>query len=81
MFGVILRAAPQALLFALLAGVLARIVGPLLDFTLQSPNANQSDLLIAGLQAASDNFLLVGLISLAVVIIARAVLESQIGGY
>lgn len=81
MYGVILRAAPQALFIALLAAVLSRILDPILEFTLESPNAAESDLLISGLQAASENFILVGLISLALVIIARAVLESEIGGY
>lgn len=81
MYGVILRAAPQALFIALLAAVLSRVLDPILEFILASPNAEESDLLISGLQAASENFILVGLIALALVIIARAVLESEIGGY
>lgn len=81
MFGAILRAAPQALFIALLSAVFARVLSPIIDFILQSPNADQNDLLISGLQAASDNFILVGLVALALVLLTRAVLESQIGGF
>lgn len=81
MFGVIIRAAPQALFIALLSAVLARVLDPIIEFTLESPNADENDLLISGLQAAGDNFILVGLIALALVILTRAVIESQVGAY
>lgn len=81
MFGAFARAAPQALFIALLAAILARVLDPILEFTLDSPNATQNDMIIAGLQAASDNFLLVGLIALAVALLARATIEASIGGY
>lgn len=81
MFGTIVRAAPQALFIAFLSAILARVLGPIMDFIMASESANQDDLLISGLTAASDNFIIVGLIALGVVLLARAILEAQIGGY
>lgn len=79
MFGALLRAAPQALFMALLAAVAARVVAPLVD-TMTAGGAQQSDLIVGTLSAASDNMLLVGLVALLVTLVARATIEAQLGG-
>lgn len=80
MFGAILRAAPQALFIALLASVSARITEPLIDFTLDNSPAAKSDMLVSGLQSATDNYLLVGIAALLLALVARAVVEARVGG-
>ena len=79
MFGFIVRAAPQALLFGLLAAALSAVVDPMVDFMTDGP-ATQSDLLVSALTATTDNFVLVGLAALLLTFIGRAVLEARVGG-
>jgi hypothetical protein len=78
MFGALLRAAPQALFMALIAAVLSRILAPLVSFNLNGP-ATQSDLLINTLTTVSGNSLLIGILALLVTLVARAVVEAQLG--
>lgn len=79
MFGALLRAAPQALLIALLTAVFARVVNPLIDVMTDGP-ASSNDMLVSGLNSATSNFILVGLAALVLALIARAVLEARLGG-
>jgi len=77
MFGALLRAAPEALFIALFAAIVARVVDPLKQAALDGP-ATQSDTLIVTLSAATENFILVGLLALLLTLIARATIESQL---
>jgi hypothetical protein len=79
MFGALLRAAPQALFIALLAAITSRVLDPFLSFIAAGP-AETDDLLYSGLESASENFLLVGLLALLVTLVARAVIEARVGG-
>lgn len=76
MFGALLRAAPQSLAFALLAALTAWVVGPMVDVMLGAESAATDDLLIWGLQTATDQFLLVGLFALVASLVARATVEG-----
>lgn len=78
MFGAILRAAPQALFIALLGAVLARVTDPLID-QMVAGGAEEGDLLLKTAQAGTENAVLVGILALLVVLIARAVIEAQMG--
>jgi len=78
MFGALLRAAPQALFVALLGAVTARIMEPLLA-VMVGGSATQNDMLVSGLQSATDNFVLIGVLALLVTLLARAVLEARAG--
>lgn len=81
MYGFILRAAPQALFVALLGAITAKVVGLLAETMLAGP-ATESDLLVSGLTAVSDHYILVGIAALIVTWIGRAVLEARAGrGY
>jgi Mg/Co/Ni transporter MgtE len=77
MLGAIARAAPGALFAAVIAAVLSRALGPLLDIMLEADAATESEPLISGLQAASNNFLLVGIIGLLLTLIGRAIVEAR----
>jgi hypothetical protein len=79
MFGALLRAAPQALFVALLAAVGSRVATPLID-SMTAGSAQQSDLIVGTLTAATDNFLLVGILALLITLVARATIEAQLGG-
>lgn len=81
MYGFILRAAPQALFVALLGAITAKVVGLLAEVMTDGPGT-QSDLLINGLLAVSDHYILVGIAALVVTWVGRAVLEARVGrGY
>jgi hypothetical protein len=79
MFGALLRAAPTALLAALIAAILQRVLNPLLDVMLGGPTASQSDPLIKGLITVGNNSLLIGILSILLALIARAVVEKRVG--
>jgi hypothetical protein len=78
MFGVLIRAGPQALFMALLGAILARILSPLIGFMTAGP-ATEDDLLINALTAVSENYILMGVLALVITILATAVLESRAG--
>lgn len=77
MYGVLVRAAPQAVFVALVSAAGSRVLQPLVDLMLQE--GAKDDLLISGLQTASDNFVLVGILALLLTILAAAVIESRGG--
>jgi len=78
MYGVLFRAGPEALFVGVLGAVFARALGPLVDVMMVE--ANQDDVLISALTAASDNFILVGIIAIMLTVLATAVLEGSVGG-
>jgi len=80
MLGFIARAAPTLLFLALLAAILGRVMSPVLDVILASPNASGNTSFVAGIQAASDpsNILLVGIISILLAGLGRAMLEADL---
>lgn len=80
MLGFIARAAPVVLFLALLAAVLGRVMSPVLDMILASPNASGNTTFVAGMQAASDprNLLLVGIISVLLAALGRAMVEADL---
>jgi hypothetical protein len=79
MFGVLLRAAPQALFIALLAAVMAEVTNPLVD-QMTAGGAEQSDLLVVAVQSGTENAVLVGIVGLVVTLVARATIEARLGG-
>jgi len=80
MYGVLLRAGPQALFISLMAALFARVLNPLVDVMLVDGPAQQDDMLINALTAASDNFVLIGIIALVITILGTAVIEADQGG-
>jgi len=80
MYGVLLRAGPQALFISLMSALFARVLDPLVDVMLVDGPAQQDDMLINALTAASDNFVLIGIIALVITILGTAVIEADQGG-
>jgi hypothetical protein len=76
MFGALLRAAPQLLLFPLLAAALAKVIEPILTFM----NATSDDMLFVLLVGISNNFVLVGVLGLFMGLLARAISEAATPG-
>lgn len=79
MFGALIRAAPQLLIIPLIAAALAKILGPMVTFMTDGP-ATSSDMLITLLNGASNNFVLIGVLALLMVLIARAITEARTPG-
>lgn len=79
MFGALVRAAPQLLIFPLLAAALAKVMGPLVTFMTDGP-ATTGDMLIVMLNGASNNFVLIGVLALFLGLLARAISEAQTPG-
>jgi hypothetical protein len=77
MFAVFLRAAPAALFAALLGAILKTVTGPL--FAFMGPRS-EGHMLRTGLEAATQNWLTVGVLAVAVGILYGAVVESRVAG-
>jgi hypothetical protein len=80
MLSAIARYAPDALFAALIAAILSRACGPVKDIILASPNATGNTTYVNGMQAAcsSSNFLLIGVISIMLALLGRAMVEANI---
>lgn len=80
MLGLIARTAPEALLVALISAAFARIMAPIKNVILASPNATANTTFVRGLDAASSstNFLLVGIVAFLLTILGRAMVEAQL---
>jgi hypothetical protein len=80
MLSAIARYAPDALFAALIAAILSRACGPVMNVVLASPNATANSTYVDGMQAtcSSSNFLLVGVISIMLALLGRAMVEANL---
>jgi len=80
MFGDIARVALYAPFAVLIGYILTRFMGTLSEFMKDAPfaDADSAQQIITMTETAGNNFLLVALVSLLVILLARAAVESEV---
>jgi len=79
MYGVLLRAGPQALMISLMGTITTVVLSNLTEVMLAGP-ATQDNMLIKAFTGVHENFVLIGIIALALTVLATATVEAGQGG-